>query len=365
MALDLLALVDVETTGLNPATDEVIELGCILYSLSHNCVLQQISTLVPVSCAGENPTQHINGISKSSANALKTERALMKAFDLIEEDLSEADALVAHNAPFDRSFLDTCLPGYKEKPWIDTRAITWPRAHRQGCSLVELALAYEIPVWGNHRALADCQLLANIIQREPAAAQLLTKELEPKEWVLASQVSKSSEDVRAQAKELGFVWEGGDGQCPGFFAKRVNINDISALPKCIGPTTTSLTDWLWCSVECTKQDQHIHSLAKNGGFDLTSRDTPWPTSGCGLCQGTLHGGSERRQDCQSKCWMLLTHAHRPICRAVLWSGADVHDSFCKFSLVRMKLRDWLWLPLALAMALLWLALGWDKEPTKD
>ena len=31
----------------------------------------------------------------------------------------------------------------------------------------------------------------------------------------------------------------------------------------------------------------------------------------------------------------------------------------------MKFTDWLKLPLALLLTLLWLALGWDKEPIED
>lgn len=74
--LDLISIIDVESTGLNSTTDEVIELGCVLYSLSHNCVLQQVSTLVPVS-VDVNPVEHINGISAGAANSCQEKGELI------------------------------------------------------------------------------------------------------------------------------------------------------------------------------------------------------------------------------------------------------------------------------------------------
>ena len=186
--LDLISIVDVKTTGLNPAIDEVIELGCILFSLKHNTVLQQVSTLLPVSL-DVSPTEHINGIAAGAANSLNDHESsfLSPAESLLEEMIRTADAVVAHadavvihNAPFDKAFAQDYFDRLGEELWIDSRWIMWPRAHRLGCNLVELALCYGVPVWNNHRALYDCQLLAHIIQREPDAKRLLARELEPK-----------------------------------------------------------------------------------------------------------------------------------------------------------------------------------------
>lgn len=235
--LDLLALVDVESTGLNPTTDEVIELGCILYSLSHNTVLQQVSTLVPVS-VDVNPTEHLNGISAGAAGCCGSsdDNSILHA---ALEMIGEAHAIAAHNAQFDRSFLEKfiCDHDYEihkysplgHAPWIDTRAIAWPKATRQGCSLVELALSYGIPVWANHRALTDCQLLAHIIQREPDAARLLARELESKVWATWASTPFDKEG-HARAKSAGFRWN--DKSCPanGVWSRLMHPDDIQTLP---------------------------------------------------------------------------------------------------------------------------------------
>ena len=210
--LDLLAILDVESTGLTPTTDEVIELGVVLYSLSHNTVLQQVSTLVPVG-VDVNPTEHLNGISASSANLVHAPDDNSVLHSALSMCL-RADALVAHNAQFDRNFLECFINALDydydypllSKSWIDTRAITWPRAHRQGCKLI-----------------------AHILQREPMAAELLAKELEPKVWATWRSVV-SDKEGQARAKAAGFRWN--RPECPArqVWSRLIHPDDIKALP---------------------------------------------------------------------------------------------------------------------------------------
>lgn len=226
--LDLICLLDVESTGLNPTTDEVIELGCVLYSLSHNTVLQQVSTVMPVSVA-VNPAEHINGISVLAANTPMTFSGYYPATQLIGSMLKHSDVICAHNALFDKSFAQKLkLFEPIKQPWIDTMAITWPRATRQGCNLVELALAYSVPVWQNHRALTDCQLLAHIIQREPRAARLLAKELEPKVWA-TWRTTADDKAGQAKARAKGFRWN--RPECPArqVWSRLMHPDDVAGL----------------------------------------------------------------------------------------------------------------------------------------
>lgn len=222
--LDLICVVDTETTGLNPTTHEVIELGCILFSLSHNCVLQQVSTLVPIS-GDVNPVEHINGISAGAANGGQVLSGLVQ---FIDGALHVADAAIAHNAPFDKAFIERYFGRHYQLPWIDTLAINWPRATRQGCNLTELALAYGVPVWQNHRALTDCQLLAHIIQREPMAAQLLTKELEPKVWATWAS-TRDDKEGQQRARLAGFRWSRPECPAKGVWSRLIHPDDIPAL----------------------------------------------------------------------------------------------------------------------------------------
>ncbi len=221
-SLDLICLLDVETTGINPTTNEVIELGCILFSLSHNCVLQQVSTLVPIE--GNNTARSINGISRNAANSI----GMLGAFEGVFEELFiGADALVAHNAFFDRSFTPEWLRAINDT-WIDTRSVTWPRANRQGCNLVELALCYDIPVWSNHRALKDCQLLAHIVEREPMAAQLLAKELGPKVWA-TWRSTPDDKQGQQMVKAAGFRWNRPECPASRVWSRLMHPDDATGL----------------------------------------------------------------------------------------------------------------------------------------
>ena len=46
--IEKILILDTETTGLDENKDEVIEVGCILFDVSHKCVLSQVSFLFPV-----------------------------------------------------------------------------------------------------------------------------------------------------------------------------------------------------------------------------------------------------------------------------------------------------------------------------
>lgn len=131
--LDLIAIIDVETTGLVPTQHEVIELGCILFSLSHNTVLQQVSTLVPVS-VDANPVECINGISAGAAMATGLKNSSL-VLECIEEFMRDADVTAAHNASFDKSFWEATAikrGWYQPQKWIDPSPSTGPALPTKG-----------------------------------------------------------------------------------------------------------------------------------------------------------------------------------------------------------------------------------------
>ena len=154
--MPLITLIDVETTGLNPDTDEVIEVAAILYSTEHRAVLQQVSTLLPVA---SNGAEAVNGIKAEWAE-LVPNRAHEMAYELMGEMMSESAYLVAFNSDFDRQW----FPGWDN--WSDAAAIRYPR-HSNSRSLVNLCLAHGIPVVSAHRALDDCRLLAKLLGKVP------------------------------------------------------------------------------------------------------------------------------------------------------------------------------------------------------
>ena len=203
-----LLIIDTETTGINPTQDTVIEIGAILYSVSCQTALSHLSFLL---YADQNAAEPINRIPPTALTALP--HVLQhKSLSLLQELALAADYIVAHNAEFDSQwFNDQQLPilrGPDQQPlqWLCSMAdMTWPKQTRPGESLIALALNHGIGVSSAHRALTDCQLLAELFNRL-APHELITlikQALRPKAWFKA----EVSYENRHLAKNEGFRWD--------------------------------------------------------------------------------------------------------------------------------------------------------------
>ena len=223
----LVAIVDVETTGLNPETDAVIEVAAILYSTEHRAILQQVSTLLHVD---ENPAESVNGINPE----ITFEIASLFHSEAIAKMLEASSYAVAFNSDFDRqwfSFEDNHVGESVEIPWSDAAAITYPRmGHKR--DLVNLAIANGIPVVNAHRALDDCRILADLLGKVPDLEYQLARAARPKATVIAL----VSYDDRHLAKDAGFVW---DSLVSKAWAKRMPIEDTESLPFPVAVPTVS------------------------------------------------------------------------------------------------------------------------------
>lgn len=218
-----LLLLDCETTGLEPGTAELCEIGAVLFSVPHRAVVQQLSFLLPVV---SNPAQAINGIDPGLT---LEEQPALQARALFLAMVQAADALVAHNAAFDRPWIDAWLSSTGDgdtaargKPWICTcEGISW-EGLKPSPSLATLALAHGIPVWAAHRALTDCIYLGQILQRDPLLEQHLAEGLQPRQLV-AADLPFSRKD---EAKSAGFRWVAEEKQ----WQRRCTAEQIEALP---------------------------------------------------------------------------------------------------------------------------------------
>lgn len=180
-------IVDTETTGLTPSHAQLAEVGAVLYSVEYQTVLQQISSLFPVT---DNPQIQVNGINPLATQQVST--SLVS--EMLQLMARRADAIVAHNAAFDKQWLN-----FGDIPWICTyRNIDW-HPHKN-TDLVRLAVAHGVPVVKAHTALDDCHLLVKIFQSRDDTKELLTQALQPRYKVMAL-VSK---EERHLAKEAGF-----------------------------------------------------------------------------------------------------------------------------------------------------------------
>ena len=168
VTLKRVLIVDLETTGLDPVTEHVLEVAGVLFDLEHAEVVASSSALQH---AKSNAAQHVNDIPASLLRSLP-EPFLLDPEDKAFGDVSAfqplyglahfADAFVAHRAGFDRSFFPNDLA--RLLPWICSKfSCDWPKG-RWGDHLTNLAIAHGVPVTGAHRAFDDCRLLAEIMK---------------------------------------------------------------------------------------------------------------------------------------------------------------------------------------------------------
>lgn len=205
-------IVDVETTGLDPATDRVIEVGMIEYSITHQSVIQSYSILLH---AEDNQCEALNRIPAALLREAKCQRS---PTEIIQRPASECDAIIAHHAEFDRQWFAPEIG-----PWLCTMSdFKWPRATKDGQSLVHLALEHGIGVSSAHRALTDCQLIAALFDRMTDLTGMFAHAMRPKALFRAM----VSYDERELAKASGFKW---DGEAKTW-TRRMAIEDAAALP---------------------------------------------------------------------------------------------------------------------------------------
>ena len=157
-------IVDTETTGLDPSKGaKLIEVGAILYNVKHKAILQQFSTLFP---CDENPVSHINGI-EPEVTKVKTPRLFITL--VLSQMVDHCQAIVAHNAQFDRKFLALIDPApiksFDDHRWICTKNdFKWPIPLFRN-RLQDICMAMGVEYTEAHRALNDCTMIAKCFSK--------------------------------------------------------------------------------------------------------------------------------------------------------------------------------------------------------
>jgi DNA polymerase-3 subunit epsilon len=158
--------------------------------------------------AKNNEAEMVNRIPSRLVSELSptVNKPVWKKIDMMA---GYADAIVAHNAEFDRRFVDKRgAYTWKSKPWICTHEdITWPRQSGSG-NLVSLALDHGVGVTHAHRALQDCLLLARMFEAVDSPDLLLENGLERALTPKFMYQAVVSYDDRHLAKAAGFHWDG-------------------------------------------------------------------------------------------------------------------------------------------------------------
>lgn len=169
--------VDVETTGLDPVRDEIIELAMVpfVYDLS--------GEVLGVGAPFHELRQPAAPISAeiTALTGITDEMVAGRAIDAqaVGRFASPAHLVIAHNASFDRRFLERYCETFTTKPWgCSMSQVDWAGDGHDGARLSHLAAGAGF-FYDKHRALNDClaaiELLARPMRstRRTALAHLL------------------------------------------------------------------------------------------------------------------------------------------------------------------------------------------------
>lgn len=155
---------DVETTGLDPAVDRVVELGLIRFSsIRHPSFWTAWAQLV-------NPEIPIPPQASAIHHLVDTDVQYQPCLSVLIDQIkhyAEGVTMAAHNALFDRSF----LPFLDDRQWICTQRLArhlWPEAPGYSNQILRywLGLKVDVPPHAVHRAGGDVVVTAQILLRE-------------------------------------------------------------------------------------------------------------------------------------------------------------------------------------------------------
>ena len=199
--------IDVETTGLDRETDRIIELAIQRFRFDEAGRIIQVG--VP-RVWREDPGIPIDP-KITKLTGLSADDVTGQAIDdaVAMEILSSADMIVAHNAAFDRPFVDRRLPAIAGKPWACSMAeLDWLELGFEGRALAHLVSQcgwfYE-----GHRAENDILALL----------YLLSHDLPDGETILAKLIACSEQptyrvnaidapfDAKDRLKSRGYRWD--------------------------------------------------------------------------------------------------------------------------------------------------------------
>ena len=209
------AFIDLETTGLDPKKNEIIEVGTLIASFTNedgfininysNNQLQEPK--IPIS---EEITK-ITGITNEDVKGKKID------WNSLKKDLETVDLIICHNAYFDRNFMELQTPEFfqdliKSKPFgCSANSINWRELGYESAKLEYLNLKMGF-FYDGHRALIDCYATLNLFIQNHGAFEELKNNIRQKEILLcAKNASFNKKDI---LKERSYRWSSGDQGLP-------------------------------------------------------------------------------------------------------------------------------------------------------
>jgi DNA polymerase III subunit epsilon len=282
------AVVDVETTGTNPDSDKIIEFGICLfeYDRQNGRIYRVLGSWEWFEDPGFPIPPEITNITGITDEMVAGHRIDERA---VNDLLGRVVLVIAHNADFDRRFLEKRLSVFSAKHWACSRSdIDW-KAEGIRSSALEF-IAYSLGFFHDgHRAASDCRAtLHALAQPLPGsgrlALQALLEQARLPTWRLwARDAAIEKKDV---LKARGYAWSPGEFGRPRCWYRDVADADKAA-------------EVLWLRQNVTGPDQAVWALRITARDRYSDRCWGWGDAvGISLesaadCPGTRWDGKSR------------------------------------------------------------------------
>ncbi|MBY0370743.1 DNA polymerase III subunit epsilon [bacterium] len=203
------SVLDVETTGTDTARDKVIEIGIRMFRFDREsgAVLSRDDGYGALEDPGEplDPLiTRITGITDAMVAGQKID------WDRVRSYLEKAQIIIAHNASFDRPFLDRYVPLSATKVWgCSFKQVDWESKGFPSQKL-EILSIYHGFFNSAHRALADADSLLHLLHlpapegEECYLAELVRNARKKSALVLAQNSPFETKDI---LRERGYRWD--------------------------------------------------------------------------------------------------------------------------------------------------------------
>ena len=162
-------MIDVETTGLSPQWDDIIEVGAIRYHEGQEIERFQSLLQPPIDDDGVYVSSFIEKLTGITNEMLATAPTASEVLPRLLEFLGDS-TLLGYNVSFDVNFLyDNCLRYMGrifENDYVDVR-----RLARKICPnlpryrLKDMAAHYGVTGWTAHRTIADCEVTDQVYRK--------------------------------------------------------------------------------------------------------------------------------------------------------------------------------------------------------
>lgn len=249
--------VDVETTGLNPSNDKIIELGIVAFEFSSDGrifkILEEANQYQDPYIPIPQIVIDLTGITDDMVKDAKIDKDLLLSF------ITKADLIISHNASFDRGFLENFLPSLPQKPWgCSMKDIQWKQEGVESGKLEYIAYKFGF-YFDGHRAVSDCLAGVHVLSKnlpkskKPVLSQILETCRQPKFkiWALGARI-----EYKDILKSRGYQWNT-DTSSGKHYAWSIELNETEAINELV---------FLWSEIYQTQSRIPIYSIPPKTRF---------------------------------------------------------------------------------------------------